>query len=155
MRGRRSWGQALVASALVAGFLDISYAILISYFRSGTRPSRILQSVAAGALGRDAFTGGARTAAIGLGFHFLNAFIITAIFFAVASRVPALTRRPVLVGALYGIGVYLVMNLVVVPFSRIGVRPHPAPIVAVTGILVHMFFIGVPIALGARRAFRG
>lgn len=155
MRGRRSWGQALVASALIAGFLDITYAIVISYFRSGTRPSRILQSVAAGALGRDAFTGGTRTAAIGLGFHFLNAFIITAIFFAVASRVPALTRRPVLVGALYGIGVYLVMNLVVVPFSRIGVRPHPAPIVLLTGVLVHMFFIGVPIALGARRAFRG
>jgi hypothetical protein len=151
----RRWGKTLVTSALIAGILDITYAIVFSYFRSGTPPGRLLQSVAAGALGRDAaFAGGGATAALGLGFHFLIAFIITAIFFAAASRFSSLTRRPVITGALYGIVVYLVMNLVVIPLSRIGVRPHPAMVVLVTGVLVHMFLIGTPIALGARRAFR-
>ena len=154
MRARRGWGKALVASALIVGVLDIVYAILFSYFRSGTPPARLLQSVASGALGRDAFTGGSATAALGLGFHFLIAFIITAIFFAVAARMPALTRRPVIVGALYGIVVYLVMNFAVIPLSKIGPRPLPATVVMVTGVLVHMFLIGVPIASGARRAFR-
>jgi len=151
---RRGWGQALVASALIAGTLDIVYAILFSYFRSGTSPARLLQSVASGALGRDAFSGGTPTAAAGLGFHFLIAFIITAIFFAVAARVPALTRRPVIIGALYGIAVYLVMNFGVIPLSKIGPRPRPATFVIVAGVLVHMFLVGVPIASGARRAFR-
>ncbi len=151
---RQRWGKALVASALIVGVLDISYAILFSYFRSGTSPARLLQSVASGALGRDAFTGGAATAALGLGFHFLIAFTITAIFFAVAARAPALTRRPVIIGALYGIVVYLVMNFAVIPLSKIGPRPLPATIVVITGVLVHMFLIGVPIASGARRAFR-
>jgi hypothetical protein len=151
---RRSWGKTFVASALIAGVLDIAYAILFSYFRSGTSPERLLQSVASGALGRAAFTGGGTTAAIGLGFHFLIAFIATGVFFAAAARVPALTRRPLVSGALYGIGVYLVMNFAVIPLSRIGPRPLPPAVVIVTGVLVHMFLIGAPIASGARRAFR-
>lgn len=151
---RVRWGKALIFSALTAGVLDIAYAILFSYFRSGTPPARLLQSVASGALGREAYAGGATTAALGLGFHFLIAFIITAIFFAAAARIPALTSRPLLTGALYGVGVYLVMNFVVIPLSKIGPRPLPAAVVVVTGVLVHMFLIGVPIASGARRAFR-
>ena len=144
----------MVASALIVGVLDIAYAILFSYFRSGTPPARVLQSVASGALGRDAFSGGGATAALGLGFHFLIAFIITAIFFVVAARMPALTRRPVIIGAIYGIAVYLVMNFAVIPLSKIGPRPLPATFVIITGVLVHMFLVGVPIASGARRAFR-
>ena len=150
----RRWGKAFVASALIAGVLDIAYAMLFSYLRSGTPPVRLLQSVASGALGRDAFTGGGTTAAIGLGFHFLIAFAVAGVFFAAAARLPALTTRPVIIGALYGIGVYLVMNFLVIPLSRIGPRPLPPAIVVVTGVLVHMFLIGVPIASGARRAFR-
>jgi hypothetical protein len=153
--GRASWPGTLIATALLVGTLDISYAILFSYFRSGTSPTRVLQSVASGALGRAAFDGGTPTAAMGLGFHFFIAFTITAIFFAAASRQPALVRRPVLAGTLYGIGVYLVMNFIVIPLSRIGPRPLPAAVVMVTGVLVHMFMIGTPIALGARRAFGG
>ena len=153
--GRVRWGGALIASALTAGVLDIVYAIAFSYFRSGTPPARLLQAVASGAIGRDAaYAGGTATAALGLGFHFLIAFIITAVFFAAAARLPVLTSRPLIIGAIYGIGVYLVMNFVVIPLSRIGPRPLPAAIVVVTGVLVHMFLVGLPIASGARRAFR-
>jgi hypothetical protein len=142
-------------TALLVGTLDISYAILFSYFRSGTSPERLLQSVATGWFGRDAaFAGGAATAAAGLGFHFLIAFTITAIFFAASTRLTWLRARPFVSGPLYGIGVYAVMNYVVIPLSRIGVRPSPPPIVLVSGLLVHMFLIGTPIALGARRAGR-
>ena len=140
-----------MAVALIAGTLDIVYAIVFSYFRSGTPPLRLLQSVAYGALGREAYNGGAATAALGLGFHFLIAFVITAVFFGAASYYPSLTRRPLITGSLFGIVVYLVMNFVVIPLSRIGPRPLPAASVMVTGVLVHMFLVGVPIAWGARR----
>ena len=125
------------------------------YFRSGVSPERLLQSVAAGAFGRDAaFSGGAMTAAAGLGFHFFIAFTITAIFFAAASRLRWLTAHPLLSGAAYGIGVYAVMNWVVIPLSRIGPRPFPPASVFISGLLVHMFLIGATIAFGARRAAR-
>jgi hypothetical protein len=155
MRYWQPWAGILIATALVAGTLDIIYAIAFSYFRSGTSPVRLLQSVAYGALGRAAYSGGAGTAALGLGFHFLIAFTITAIFFAAASHYPWLTRRPLITGSLFGIVVYLVMNFVVIPLSRIGPRPLPAVIVIVTGVLVHMFLVGVPIAWGARRFANG
>jgi hypothetical protein len=147
--------KTFAATALIVGTLDITYAIAFSYFRSGTTPMRLLQGVASGAFGRDAaFAGGWPTAAAGLGFHFFIAFTITAIFFAAASRQRWLVRAPLLTGPLYGIGVYIVMNRVVIPLSRIGPRPSPALVVLITGLLVHMFVIGLPIALGARRALR-
>ena len=139
---------------LMVGILDIVYAISFSYFRSGTSPQRLLQGVASGALGRAAFDGGWRTAAMGLGFHFLIVIVITLLYFAAASRVRALIRHPVALGSLYGIVIYIVMNYVVIPMSQIGVRPRPPLPVMVTGILVHMFVIGTLIALGARRAYR-
>ncbi len=55
-----------------------------------------------------------------------------------------LVRKPVLCGAAYGVGIFAFMNLVVIPLSRIGPRPAPAFVVLSTGLLVHMFLIGVP-----------
>src|SRR6266545_4473086 len=92
--GRRAWLPWLCAAWLVAGTLDISYATGFSYLRRGTPPSRVLQSVASGLLGPAAYQGGARTAALGLALHYLNALLFTALFFAVAARQPRLRRDP-------------------------------------------------------------
>jgi hypothetical protein len=143
----------LLTGWLVAGTLDILYAICFSYLRSGVAPTRILHSVAAGAFGAAAYQGGTPMAVAGLGFHYLNALLITIAFFVGAAIAPALRRRPMLTGAAYGVLAYLVMNYAVIPLSRIGVFPSPPPAIWVTGVLVHMFFIGVPIALAARQAF--
>jgi uncharacterized membrane protein YagU involved in acid resistance len=146
--------SSFVLGGLIAGTLDISYAILFSYFRSGVPPIRVLQSVASGLLGRDSYSGGPSTAALGLGLHFLIAFIATAVFFLLARSVKLLVRHPILSGIVYGLVVYLVMNKVVIPLSRVPPRATaPALVVVITGILVHMFLIGVPIALAARRAY--
>jgi hypothetical protein len=143
----------LLIGPLVAGTFDICYATGFSYLRTGVTPSRVLQFVASGALGSDGYTGGMTTAAIGLACRYLIALIVTTAFFAAARLLPRLIRRPVISGMVYGLGVYLVMNFVVIPLSRTGPRPLSAAIAAITGILVHMFLIGTSIALGARRAF--
>ncbi len=148
----RRWFRWLLIGWLVAGTLDITYACGFSYLRGGTSPTRVLQYVASGDLGPASFQGGTLTALAGLGFHYLNAFLFTLFFLLVAPRIPIGIERPVLVGAIYGVGVYLVMNYVVVPLSRIGPRPAPALLTWTTGVLVHMFLIGVPIALAAKKA---
>ena len=152
---RRPWLKWLLVGASVAGAIDITYAIVFSYLRRGTSPERLLQFVASGALGSAAFEGGTTTAALGLGFHFLNALIITAIFFAIVVRIPDLLHRPVLTGMAWGVVVYVVMTFIVVPLSRIGPRPIPKPDAMISGLLIHMFGIGTPMVLAARRAFRG
>ena len=146
--------SSIVLGGLVAGTFDITYATVFSYFRSGVPPMRILQSVASGLLGSAAFEGGAPTAALGLALHFFIALVAAAIYVFASQYLPSLVRRPVLFGSVYGIAIYAVMNLVVLPLSRFPRKPSFALPVLVTGLLVHMFLIGVPIALAARRAYK-
>lgn len=144
---------AILVGGSIAGALDITYAIVFSGFR-GVPASRILQSVASGLLGSAAFEGGLPAAALGLFLHFFIAFLWAAIFYLASRRFPLLIQHAVTCGALYGIVIYAVMNLVVLPLSAFP-RKVAFPLLAlITGLLVHMFCVGLPIALAARRASR-
>jgi hypothetical protein len=147
--------SSIVLGGLVAGAFDITYAIVFSYLRRGVLPSRVLQSVASGLLGPAAYDGGAPTAALGLALHFGIALVATAIYVLASRYLPVLIRRPVLAGSIYGFAIFVFMNWVVIPLSRIGPRPFPAFVVLSTGLLVHMFLIGVPMAFAARRSAGG
>jgi hypothetical protein len=146
--------RAILLGGLIAGTLDITYACVFSYVRRGTRPAVILQSVASGALGKSAFDGGAKTAALGLAFHFLIATIAAALYYLASRRLRFMITQPFISGPLYGIGVYLMMNFVVLPLSAIGSRPKfPLPAL-IGGLLIHMFGIGLTIALVTRKYSR-
>jgi hypothetical protein len=142
---------AILAGGSIAGACDITYAIVFSAFR-GVAPARILQSVASGLLGAAAYTGGARTAALGLFLHFFIACSWAAIFYAASRRVSALMRHAVISGLLFGVLVYAVMNLLVLPLSAYPRKLTFPPVVLITGLLVHMLLVGLPIALMVRRA---
>lgn len=143
----------VLVGGLIAGVCDITYAIVFSGFR-GVPAERILQSVASGLLGAKAFAGGASTAALGLLLHFIIALLLALIFYAASIALPVLVRRPVISGTCYGFVVFWMMNLVVLPLSAFPRKVTFLPIVVITGLIVHMFFVGVPIALATRRALR-
>ena len=154
-QGRSGAFRAIFWGGLIAGTLDITYAIVFSLLRSGTSPVRVLQSVASGALGADSFNRGAASAALGLFFHFFIAFTAAAAYWAASRKLDLLVRAAVVCGVVYGAVIYAVMNYVVIPLSAVPPRAGPRPLlVLVTGLLVHMFFIGLPIALAARRYSR-
>jgi len=142
---------AILVGGLIAGALDISYAVGFSAWR-GVAPSRVLQSVASGLLGAPAYQGGTATAVLGLVLHFLMMLLIAALFYVASRRLRFMTRQPIIWGVLYGIVVYAVMNLVVIPLSAFPSQLKFIPIVVASGLLVHMFCIGVPIALATRKA---
>jgi hypothetical protein len=146
--------RAILIGGIIAGVLDITYACVHSYLRRGTRPIVILQSVASGALGQSAYQGGIKTAALGLAFHFLIALIAAAVYYLASRVFRALVTRPVVCGILYGICVYLVMNCIVLQLSAIHATRYPwhyPTSVLIGGLLIHMFGIGLPIALVVRR----
>lgn len=152
---RSGAARAILWGGLIAGVLDITYAIVFSYLRSGTSPAVILQSVASGLLGVDSYTGGFATAALGLFLHFLIAYIWAAVYYAASRKLDVLARAPVVCGLIYGVLIYAVMNYVVIPLSAVPQRPGPRPLlVLVTGLLIHMLGIGLPIALATRRYSR-
>ncbi|MEZ5996430.1 MAG: hypothetical protein R3C25_11855 [Hyphomonadaceae bacterium] len=122
---RKAWAAVLLGG-LAAGTLDILYAFLVygplSY---GVTPLQVLQSVAAGWMGREAArAGGVESAALGLATHFMIATIMAGVFVALAARIRTLTRRALLCGFLYGLVLYAVMNYVVVPLSSAGAGGH-------------------------------
>jgi hypothetical protein len=142
--------KTILLAGLVAGVLDIIAAAITTVLR-GRAPMRMLQSIASGVLGLDSYNGGVKTAALGLGLHFIIATGWAAIFYAVSRRVTFLVRQPIVSGLLYGIAVYCFMNLVVLPLSAF---PHqmsfPFSAVAI-GVTVIMLCVGLPIALVVRR----
>jgi hypothetical protein len=146
--------QALLFGTLTVGTLDILDAFLFFYSYRGVSPIRILQSIASGLLGRASFQGGIPTAALGLLLHFFIAFMVVLTYWLASRRMPSLVRRPLLYGPLYGLVVYAVMNLVVLPLSaaKSGVPSTP---VLINGLFIHALGVGLPSALFARTASPG
>ena len=142
----------VLAGGLVAGTFDITYACSYWAIKAGLSPARIFQSVARGLLGAASFRGGARTAALGLLLHYFIAITMSVFYYSVARRWAALHKYPFRCGVVYGLGLYVVMNYVVVPLSAIGSSTSQDKLWIGLSILVHMFLIGVPTALAAQRA---
>jgi len=140
---------AIAWATVIAGVLDISSAFLLSYPK-GVGPIRVLQGVAAGLVGREAaIKGGLATAGLGLAIHFLIAFVVASVFYVASRKLIFLTRHPIVSGLLYGVVVYGFMYWIVMPLAYPVV--HPSVSRDVTAVCVHMFLIGLPIALIVRR----
>jgi hypothetical protein len=141
----------LLAGGAVVGTIDILYAIGFWFVVRDVAPLRVMQSVAAGVLGRDAFTGGAASGALGLALHYLIATSMVIAYHVVGRRLRVLFDRAVPLGILYGVLLYGFMNFVVIPLSAAARPTFHAPWV-VMSVAVHALGIGLPAALFARRA---
>lgn len=168
-------GPAIWKGGLVAGTLDILYAFIVYGLPPfSLTPEQVLQSVAAGWIGRsDSMAGGWATALLGFVTHFGIATCMAAVFVWAARRWPELIARPVLWGLVYGFGLYVAMNYVVAPLSaahpsghfppeggeflaRLGtafsaVRPSGNLPLLIGTLFTHMVLVGLPIALIAQR----
>jgi uncharacterized membrane protein YagU involved in acid resistance len=136
--------ETITLAGLLAGALDITATSTLMALQ-GIPLERLWQGIASGALGTSAFKGGKRTAALGLFFHFLIAFIVAAIYYAISLSLPVLTTKPLLCGVLYGIVVHLVMSRIVVPLSAAPKREFSLK-AFFTQLIIHVCFVGLPIA---------
>ena len=144
--------RAILWGGLAAGVLDITAAFVNSGLR-GRTPMWVLQSIASGMLGADAFRGGFRTAVLGAALHFSIAFVACAVYVAASRRINLLVQRAIICGLLYGVAVYVFMYLVVLPLTFH--RSFVSPISAVAiGLSIHMVCVGLPISLVVRRCAR-
>lgn len=147
-----SRGKAILWGGFLCGVLDIA-AAFTQYALRGVRPARILQAIAAGLLGRSSFQGGAATAALGGVLHFVIAFGAAAVYYAASRRMAFLRERPLPAGVLFGAAVYFFMNYVVLPLSRFPAGPFNWQLF-ITGLLIHMIFVGPPISFAVWRFAR-
>ncbi len=143
---RAAW--AIVLGGLIAGACDLTYAITF-YSIQGAEPIRIPQSIASGLLGMESFQQGWASASLGIVLHFLIAFSAAAIYYLAGRWIKVLLSWAPVCGALYGAVIFFFMRGVVLPLSA---APHfKSTMLSVwTDFAVHVFLIGLPIALLAR-----
>ena len=141
----------VLAIGLIAGTLDIADSLIFNAFRD-ISPSMVFRYIASGLIVVNAAAdGGAAAVALGIVLHYLIALIWTGVFFAASRKLAVLTARPVVSGLAYGVIVYLVMNWIVLPLSRVP-HSHNVTIASrINGVLAVMLCIGLAISLLARR----
>lgn len=144
----QSVSRRIVAATLVAGTLDILSAVAYTLM-AGKQPVNMLKSLASAVLGDGAVKGGPEIALAGLGIHFAIMAAMVAFFVIVADRMPVLKTRWVIAGIAYGIGLWAVMNLIVLP-ARFGFHPFTAKGLA-QQFFSHIALVGLPIAWFARK----
>lgn len=148
------WAR-LLRAGITTAISDGLFAIFLSVFVFGATFSRLWQGVASVLIGPAAFTGGARTTALGIMMHVGVAFGWSAVFIFFVMRSPRVqaviaSRYGVLkVAAVYGPAIWLVMSLAVIPLLL--QRPPAFTIRWLVQFIGHFPFVGVPIvALGSR-----
>jgi hypothetical protein len=110
-----------------------------------------MQSISSGLMGSAAYSGGVKTAVLGVALHFLIATTATAVFYVASRKLRFLIEQPVLWGLVYGVFVYAFMNLVVLPLSAFPQRTPPGLSSRIINLLIIMFCVGLPIASIVRR----
>jgi hypothetical protein len=144
---------AILGGGLIAGALDLLYAIVVSGIH-GVTAVKVLQSVATGVLGKEAYQGGAGSAALGTLLHFFISLGAATVFYVASGRFPFLVRRPVVSGLVFGFCVFLTMRYVIVPFSAAESIRRPITWWFLGTLFTHLVLFGLPISLFTSRVRR-
>ena len=145
--------DTIVLGGFTAAVLDIADAFIVTTINGGT-PTRVLQTIASGMLGREAYQGGAPAAALGLALHFLIACSAASVFFLISRLFPAVLRHVAVSGMIFGLGVWAFMYYAVLPITFRRPNVLPAWPMLLNQLGIHALGVGLPIALWAWRSAR-
>lgn len=147
--------KTVLLTGLIAGTLDLASAFLVQFLKTGNFPTKLLHYIAGGALGLEtSMKGGTEMMLLGLFFHYLIALSFTLFFFLIFPKISFLQQNKYLTAFLFGIFISLVMELAVLPLSRLpqsGTINWTNKIIATSVLIVAL---GVPISLRAFAYFR-
>jgi hypothetical protein len=140
--------RKILKAGLIVGTFDILAAFIHYFIKTGDNPLNILKFIASGIMGDEAFSGDKLVFVSGLILHYFIALAFTAYFFWLFPSLKFLVKNKILTGVIYGIFIWAVMNLLVVPLSKIPTRPINIPnaIIAASILIV---CIGIPLSFMA------
>lgn len=141
-------------AGLLVGSLDIMAAMIYFFIRTGNKDVlRVLKFVASGLFGKSATAGGAGMITAGFIFHYIIALSFTTIFFLIYPHLPFFQKNKLLAGILYGLFVWCIMNLIVVPLSRTGQRPFQLDNV-IYNMMILIACIGIPLSWAVSKFYK-
>ena len=144
--------KTILWSGLVAGVLDAIAGVIVYYIYFKLNPLEVLQFIASGVYGPTAIGGSFFMVIAGTFFHFLIAYVCAVLFLQAYPRIPILRKNAAISGLSFGLGIWLVMNLIILPLSNIPKSPFD-PGLATVGIVWHMVLVGLPIAIIIRNFY--
>ena len=144
--------RAISLTALLAGTLDITAAIVRFYIEHKQEPIPLFRYIASGLFGKETASTGRLMIVWGIVIHYMIAFLFTAFLFLIYPKLIAWLKNKFLTGFLYGLFIWAVMNLVMVPFSKINEFPSDTK-QSIIAALILIFMIGLPVALMADRHY--
>ena len=142
--------RSLLPIALIAGTLDGLAAVI---FLGKMNFVGVFQYVASAILGKAAYTGGIKNALFGLALHYFIAFSFTLFFAFISNRTLVLRKNVLLSAIIYGLFVWTVMNLLIVPLTKIPASPFHYER-AILNAIILVFCIGTPISYLTARKLR-
>jgi len=152
LTARRSLVRPIVLGGLIIGIVQFVLQEWIVFSVLQQNPlMAVLQYITSGILGNAAFEGGIATALIGVLIHFFISLVIAGVFILSAERIPLLRRHAIAGALLYGIGVFIVMNMLVIPLSAAPVIPPPTLPWLIEIVVDHMLVVGLPLGILVRR----
>ena len=143
--------KTIALAGLLAGTLDGLAASLLFILRTGKNPMIVFQFIASGVFGKTAFSAGMEW--WGILFHYGIATGWTIVFFLLYPKISILQKNIIATGIGYGIVVWMGMNLIVVPLSRVQQGPFSLSN-AIINMIILMVCIGLPIARLVSRHYR-
>ena len=149
---RSSLLRLSVIGGIISGFLHLSIQQGIVFGLILKTPIiSSLQFVASGIMGDAAFAGGLATALLGLVLDFIMITIMAGVFIFSVDRIPLLRRNVILGSILYGFGIFIVMNLIVLSLSAAPALPAPPLWLLIELVLQHILLIGLPLGVLVQR----
>ncbi|WP_316785515.1 hypothetical protein [Pedobacter frigiditerrae] len=137
--------KLIIKAGLLAGTLDIIAAFLNFYYKTGKNPTIVLKYIASAIFGKEAMAGGIEMILTGLLLHFIIAFIFTLFFSVIYKMLWSWLKNIILIAILYGIFVWIVMNLAIVPLSKASQIPFSWSGL-ITNIIILIVCIGLPLS---------
>lgn len=138
--------KIILLTTLLAGTLDGLAATIKYLVSTGENPLNVFRFVASGVFGNAAIAGGLNMALLGILFHYFIAGIWVSLFFWLYPRVKPKWTNKYVSGMLYGIIVWLIMNLIVLPLSNTPALTSNL-MQDIIGILILIVAIGLPVSL--------
>jgi hypothetical protein len=134
----------IIVGGAIAGTLDMTAA----FITFGPNNPKI---IAAGLIGMQAVHGGVFTWILGFLLHYFIAFSAAAVYCLASLRLGFLKEHFLVCGLFYGIAIYLVMNLIVLPLCAFHYTGPYQLRGLLQGLIVHMLIIGLPISFCLRK----
>ncbi len=145
---------SILKTGIIVGSFDILAAFLLVLIRTGKlQVFNIFKFIASGIFGKDASTGGLKMIIAGFILHYTIALLFTGLFFWLYPKLNLGSRDKWITGLVYGVLIWITMNIVVLPLSNVVHRPFSLSNALINiGILV--LCIGIPLSLFTRRYYQ-